>query len=77
MSEVKRIENGTTYRLHDMSGHGGAEIGDTALGIQFTSRESQEFALIVGTLDGSEAMQRLTPDDAALGGYASDLVRTH
>jgi hypothetical protein len=62
MSELKRVENGTTYRLHDASGNGGSEIGDTALGIQFAPRQSQEFALIAGTLDGSEANEEITPD---------------
>ncbi len=67
MSELKRIENGTTYRIIDPAGNGGTEFGDSALGIQFAPRQIQEFALSVGISEGSSANTEITPDKCKVG----------
>lgn len=52
------------------------EIGDSALGIQFTPRQSQEFSLLVGDADGSVTNVEITPDQckAESASQEADLV---
>ncbi len=61
MSGSKRIENGTTFRVHHTDGSF-AEIGDSVLGVQFVPRESLEFSLLIGSADDTGVNVEITPD---------------